>query len=60
MATLSSDIYQLQESKLRAKESILKNLDRYFEINSKEKNIIINYLNKIYYDYPKWKKKGNI
>lgn len=53
-------IYQLQESKLRAKESILKNLDRYFEINSKEKNIIINYLNKIYYDYPKWKKKGNI
>ena len=60
MATLSSDIYQLQESKSRAKESILKNLDRYFEINSKEKNIIINYLNKIYYDYPKWRKKGNI
>lgn len=53
-------IYQLQESKSRAKESILKNLDKYFEINSKEKNIIINYLNKIYYDYPKWRKKGNI
>lgn len=53
-------IYQIQESKLRAKESILKNLDNFFEINSKEKNIIINYLNKIYYEYPKWRKKGNI
>ena len=36
------------------------NLDKYFNINSKQKNEIINYLNRIYYDYPKWRKKGNI
>ena len=53
-------LYQVQESKSKAKEAILKNLDKYFNINSKQKNEIINYLNRIYYDYPKWRKKGNI
>ena len=50
----------MQESKTKAKEAILKNLDKYFNINSKQKIEIINYLNRIYYDYPKWRKKGNI
>lgn len=53
-------IYQMQISREQAKENILKNLDHFFDINSKEKNIIISYLNKIYYEYPKWCKKGNI
>lgn len=53
-------LYQIQESKAVAREAILTNLDQYFNINSKQKNEIINYLNKIYYDYPKWRKKGNI
>ena len=53
-------LYQVQESKSKAKEAILKKLDEYFNINSKQKNEIINYLNRIYYDYPKWMKKGNI
>ena len=50
----------MQESKVIARKAIITNLDQYFNINSKEKNEIINYLNKIYYDYPKWRKKGNI
>lgn len=53
-------LYQIQESKVMARNAILTNLDQYFNINSKQKNEIINYLNKIYYDYPKWRKKGNI
>lgn len=53
-------LYQVQESKFKAKEAVIKNLDKYFNINSKQKNEIINYLNRIYYDYPKWRKKGNI
>lgn len=53
-------LYQMQESKVIARKAIITNLDQYFNINSKRKNEIINYLNKIYYDYPKWRKKGNI
>ena len=53
-------LYQMQESTVAAKEAILINLDQYFNINNEQKNEIINYLNKIYYDYPKWQKKGNI
>lgn len=53
-------LYQIQEGKDRARNAIYKGLENYFDINSKQKNEIINYLNRIYYDYPKWRKKGNI
>lgn len=55
-------IYQMQENidKKIAQKNVLSNMNYFFDNSSKEKREILSYLNKIYYDYPKWQKRGNI
>ena len=48
-----------QISKERADESIMSNLDDFFEVDIIQKNKIRNMLQAIFNEYPKWIKKGN-